>query len=65
MSDVHKPPHIGRATELSGKDYILYRFFEMLPGLLSWGTIIGSVLLSWLLPLVMAVFIIIFDFYWL
>ncbi len=65
MSEIHKPPHIGRATELTGKDYLLYRFFEMIPGILSWGTIIGSVLLSWLLPLVMAIFIIIFDFYWL
>ena len=37
----------------------------MVPGLLSWGTIIGSVLLSYFIPVVAAIFIIAFDLYWL
>jgi len=65
MSIPHKPLHIGRASELEGSDYWLYRFFEMLPGLLAWTTIIGSIVLSYFLPVWMALFIIAFDFYWL
>jgi len=38
--------HVGRATELSGKDRVLYRFLEMIPGLASWGALIGVVLAS-------------------
>jgi len=60
----HQPRHIGRATELRGFDRILYRFFEMVPGLLAWGTIIGCVVLSWFAPIVVAFFVITFDFYW-
>ncbi len=56
--------HIGSAADLSGADRRLYRFFEMLPGLLSWGTLLGVVLASWLVPVWAAVFIIIFDLYW-
>lgn len=41
------------------------RFFEILPGLLAWSTIISMVLLSRLLPKWMAIFIILFDTYWL
>jgi len=65
MNELHQPPHIGRATELSGKDRILYRFFEMVPGILSWGTIIAAIVFSKFLPVWMAFFIIAFDFYWL
>lgn len=61
----HKPLHIGRANELSGKDRVLYRFYEMVPGILSWGTIIGAIVLSRFAPLWAALFIIVFDFYWL
>jgi cellulose synthase/poly-beta-1,6-N-acetylglucosamine synthase-like glycosyltransferase len=43
----------------------LYRFFEILPGALAWLTLIGLVLLSWLLPVWVAIFIITFDLYWL
>lgn len=42
-----------------------YRFLEILPGLLSWGTLIFGFVLSWWLPFAVAVFIIAFDFYWL
>lgn len=60
-----KPIHIGRATELSGKDRVLYRSLEILPGFLAWGTILGAVFLSYFYPVYAAIFIIIFDFYWL
>ena len=46
-------------------DRFLYRFFEMLPGFLLWGTFFLAVLLSWLAPFVVAFFIIAFDLYWL
>lgn len=57
--------HVGKASDLQGKDRILYRFLEMVPGLLSWGTIIGTILLSIFAPVVAAIFIITFDLYWL
>lgn len=59
------PPHIGRASDLRGKDRILYRFFEMIPGILAWVTIIGAFVLSYFSPVLAAIFIIIFDLYWL
>jgi len=57
--------HIGRATELSGRDRVLYRLFEMLPGLLSLSTLTGFVLLSFLKPAWAAYLIIAFAIYWL
>lgn len=57
--------HIGSANDLKGKDKIIYRMLEILPGFLSWGTIIGVIILSWLAPAHIAVFIISFDIYWL
>ena len=45
--------------------YIMFRFFETLPGLLSWGTLVLIVILSWQFPSGVAVFIIVFDIYWL
>ena len=47
------------------KERILYRFFEILPGCLSWGTLGGALILSWLAPIAVAIFIIAFDIYWL
>lgn len=41
------------------------RALEMVPGLLSWGTLIGMFVLSFFLPLWAAIFIILFDLYWL
>jgi cellulose synthase/poly-beta-1,6-N-acetylglucosamine synthase-like glycosyltransferase len=41
------------------------RFFEILPAALAWGTLVGMVVFSWLIPAWMAVFIILFDTYWL
>ncbi len=43
----------------------MYRFFEMIPGLLAWITIILMFVLSWLAPVFVAIFIILFDIYWL
>ena len=42
---------IGRASELSGKDRVVYRLLEILPGFLSWGTILAVIFLSWLTPI--------------
>lgn len=58
--------HVGNASEF--KDPLkrfLYRVLEIFPGLLSWGTIIGLFSLSYYWPTFVAVFIIIFDVYWL
>lgn len=57
--------HIGSAADLSGSDRRLYRLFEILPGLLSWSTLLGVILLSWQKPVWAAIFIIVFDLYWL
>lgn len=62
---IRKPLHIGRASELHGSDRLLYRFLEILPGALSWGTILGCVVMSFFAPIYAAFFIIAFDFYWL
>lgn len=56
--------HVGRATELSGTNRRLYRFLEILPGLASWTTLIGVVLLSVYRPFLAAYFIIAFSIYW-
>lgn len=50
-------------TQEPGKR-LVQRLFEMIPGLLTWGTLIGVILLSLFLPLWAAVFIIVFDVYW-
>jgi len=58
--------NLSRAGDLKDpKEKILYRFFEILPGLLSWGTLGGAFILAWLAPVVIAIFIIVFDLYWL
>ena len=56
--------HVGRATELTGKDRVFYRFLEMIPGLASWGALIGVVLASIYAPFFAAYFIIAFSVYW-
>lgn len=43
----------------------MYRLLEILPGFLAWLTIILMFLLSWLVPAAAAIFIILFDIYWL
>ncbi len=41
------------------------RFYEILPAALAWVTIVLMFVLSWLVPIWVAVFIILFDIYWL
>src|SRR3990167_8244151 len=45
-------------------DYHRYRLYEMAPGLSIWLTLILSVALSFIKPLWMIYFILIFDVYW-
>ncbi|MBI2669870.1 MAG: glycosyltransferase family 2 protein [Candidatus Yanofskybacteria bacterium] len=57
---------LGKAVDLADKkDRLIYRFFEILPGFLAWSTLITVVILSFIQPVAIAVFIIIFDVYWL
>ncbi|MBI1971341.1 MAG: glycosyltransferase family 2 protein [Candidatus Wildermuthbacteria bacterium] len=57
---------IGRAGNLTDfKERLLYRFFEMLPGLLSIGFLGGAVVASWLWPVQASFFMIAFALYWL
>lgn len=56
--------HVGRASELTGRDRRFYRFLEIIPGFVSWMTLIGVVLLSNYAPFVAAYFIIGFSIYW-
>lgn len=58
--------NLSRAQDLENKkERILYRFFEVLPGLFSFGALAGVFILSWLAPVAVALFIIIFALYWL
>ena len=57
--------HVGRASDLEGKDRLIYRFFEILPGLLSFGTLFGLAALSFFMPVFAAYFTIFFSGYWL
>ncbi len=57
---------ISRASDLKDlKDRALFRFFEILPGFLSWGTLFLAIFLSWKKPFLIAIFIIVFVLYWL
>ncbi len=56
--------HVGRATNLEGKRRFFYRVLEVLPGLASWSTLIGVVLLSVYAPFIAAYFVIAFALYW-
>ncbi|HYC34163.1 MAG TPA: glycosyltransferase family 2 protein [Candidatus Paceibacterota bacterium] len=57
--------HVGRASDLKGRDRVIYRLFEMVPGSLAWLSIIGIIILSKYAPVWAAYFIIAFDLYWL
>ena len=56
---------IGRASELTGRDYRFYRFLESLPGILSLGTLLILTILAYFQPTWVAYFMIAFDTYWL
>ncbi|MEI8339046.1 MAG: glycosyltransferase family 2 protein [bacterium] len=55
---------VGRATDLEGSEYKLYRCLEILPGAVSWLTLILLAVLSYFIPFYCAIGIIAFDFYW-
>lgn len=56
---------IGRASELTSlKDRAIFRFFEIFPGVLSWGILVLAIFLCWQRPLWIAVFIICFVIFW-
>jgi len=50
---------------LTGHEAALERIFEILPGLASWTILLGMVLISFCSPLIGAMLVIAFDFYWL
>lgn len=52
-------------TDLSRYAYGTHRGWEILPGALVWGTIIGALLFSVLAPSTAIIVIIVFDLYWL
>lgn len=66
LSIMHSYLHVGRASDIQDtKDRKLYRLLEILPGLSAWITFVLIILLSFLTPFFMALFIIAFDVYWL
>lgn len=57
---------ISKASDIKNpKDRIIYRIFETIPGIMSLGTLFGVLILSWLIPSWVAIFIICFCFYYL
>ena len=42
----------------------LFRLFELLPGILAWGTLLAAIVFSGILPVWTSMFIIVFDTYW-
>ncbi|MCA9355410.1 glycosyltransferase family 2 protein [Candidatus Kaiserbacteria bacterium] len=55
---------VARASELVGRDRYFFRFLEVVPGVASWGALIGIVLASMYAPFFAAYFIIAFSVYW-
>jgi len=57
---------IGKASDLKKiSERRLFRFLEIMPGALSWLTILLVIFFSWKKPVWIAFFIIVFDLYWL
>jgi len=57
---------VGKYTDLAKKsERRIYRLFEILPGFLSWATLGLVFFLSFAQPVAIALFIIVFDVYWL
>jgi cellulose synthase/poly-beta-1,6-N-acetylglucosamine synthase-like glycosyltransferase len=61
----HPYIHVGSARDLTGRDRLLYRLLEILPGALSYGTLLGFMALSFFAPKYAAYFTIAFSIYWL
>lgn len=56
---------IGFSPDLAGRDRLIYRMLEIIPGFLTWLTLGGVAFASYFYPVEAAFFIIIFDIYWL
>ncbi len=57
---------ITKASQIKGlKDRVFFKLFEIIPAFLSWSTLLLAFLLSWLSPVSVAFFIIVFDLFWL
>lgn len=56
---------IGKATDLTGRDYLIYRFFEIFPAFFSIATLLLLIIFSYFQPVWVAYFMIAFDVYWL
>jgi cellulose synthase/poly-beta-1,6-N-acetylglucosamine synthase-like glycosyltransferase len=57
---------ISKASDIKNiKDRRLYRLYEMLPGIISFGTLAGVLVFSWLIPAWVSIFVICFCFYYL
>ncbi len=46
-------------------EYLERRFFEILPGLATWGTLVGLAVLAFIVPTWVSIFLILYDLYWL
>lgn len=56
----------GRATDVpTPRERRIYRILELQPGIFAWGTLAAVAISSYLIPAAAALFIIIFDIYWL
>lgn len=65
MKNIPNYLKLATADDLYGPDRVLFRVLEIFPGFLAWSTFLGIVLASYFVPVWAAVFIIIFDLYWL
>jgi len=63
---LENPLEITKASEIKRfKDRVFFKLFEIVPAFLSWSTLLLAFLLSWLAPVSVAFFIIVFDLFWL
>ena len=56
---------IGKAIDLTGRDYLIYRFFEIFPAFFSIATLLLLIIFSYFQPVWVAYFMIAFNVYWL
>ncbi len=65
MKDENYYLKVSRYSDLEDKnERILYRFLEMLTGLISWSVLISAILCSYFYPLVAACVIVVYAVYW-
>lgn len=66
LSQEYYYTRVGQADDLkNAKERLIYRVFETFPAILAWGTLLGTIFLSYFTPVFAAIFIITFDTYWL